>query len=135
MWALHCGGLYFEWSECWFSSASPTLLCLIHGFYTPTPICWCLPHHPTESSGPTMDQPYYRRINSDIADDLESIYYRLVINSLLNGEFGNGQDVHGSGRAAPQIPDQIENYLQTRQVLILEAKWHCTTSKTGRIMF
>lgn len=87
------------------------------------------------SSGPTMDQPYYRRINSDIADDLESICYRLVINSLLNGEFGNGQDVHGSGKAAPQIPDQIENYLQTRQVLILEAKWHCTTSKTGRIMF
>lgn len=40
-----------------------------------------------------MDQPYYRRINSDIADDLESICYRLVINSLLNGEFGNGQDV------------------------------------------
>lgn len=48
-----------------------------------------------------MDQPYYRRINSDIADDLESICYRLVINSLLNGEFGNGQDVHGSSDTWP----------------------------------
>lgn len=82
-----------------------------------------------------MDQPYYRQINSDIADDLESICCRFVINGLLNGEFGNGQDVQGSRKAAPQIPDQIENYLQTRQVLILEAKWHCTTSEHGRIMF
>lgn len=79
--------------------------------------------------------PQWTNLTTGGLDDLESICYRLVINSLLNGEFGNGQDVHGSGRAAPQIPDQIENYLQTRQVLILEAKWHCTTSKNGRIMF